>query len=218
MAETITMQIYFGRMPTNGGGEGIISFLIEIEHMTMFGIGKKSPAFQWRKPKLVKGISTLNLVQAERRALWDVIPAEDQVSTVAQTCVALPERGLALRQGIQAPTIYAIAENYVEIARLEMFRRIFKGSDDVVGRSKFRLIGTGLDCPEFLVGEEFSLIVRCKGGASDEQDFLEPWIVTVIGKYRFFENPAISGVERSQQTQSFPECCDCIASLDHQID
>lgn len=165
-------------------------------------IRKVSPRSERWKGQLLECLSALNRFETEGRSLRHIIPSEDEVTSAAQGVVALDKCGLSLRRWFQPPTKSAVAEHYIEFARLEMFRGLFERSDDMIAGPILCLASIRLNCPEVLAGEKLSLIMRCEDGTAHKQNLREFTIVGVKREDQLLQYRAIYSMKWSRHSQN----------------
>jgi len=155
-------------------------------------------------------------VQIKGRASRNVIPAEHQVTVIAQAVVTLGEGAFALGCAVETPTQNAIADDEVE----KIGRKV---SRDFLERGNHMLIGAepakvwiGFDGPVVAAGEEFAFVVGGVGVAADEQDGLEPTVGLVEREDDLLEHTPVFGVEGRMQTELLADYARCIALFGQQ--
>src|SRR5579871_2549619 len=121
-------------------------------------------------------LQACDVVDGDRSALRDIVPADDHLAARCEALVALRKGQLALRLGVESPADDAVAQDEIEVGAREMIAELLERRDHMMAGTEPGEFRIGLESPVIQM-REIGGIVGGIGVYSHEQDASDRRIV-----------------------------------------
>jgi len=168
-------------------------------------VGQVAPGVERGECVLAEQCPARHRVEVDRRPFRNIVPAEEQMTVIAQPRVALGKGGFELLLAIQAPAVHTVTDDEIEMPGRKMTVQVFEGRDYMLFGAEAGGVRVGLDGPEVLVREKLLLVMRGVAAAAHEQHAPDRRIAGVFRKDVAFHDDAVRGVEWHRQSEPLPQ-------------